>query len=546
MKKIIIVCLIFMLSAVLLLACAADGGDGTSSGPGQEISENFSSEDSPASESSKTESEIEESQSEESNPEESKPEESKPEESKPEESKPEESKPEESKPEESQPEESKPEESQPEESKPEESQPEESKPEESQPEESKPEESQPDESKPEESDPPVAVYAEQPEIFGCTVVEDDYFVILGTCEEGGTVNASFGTQKVSSASDKGYFSVRLKRAGSLMNVTLTVSVDGKEDSRPLTYKASPKAVSSAQWGIIAGSNYQFHLEFSLNDYLRTNTYTSSQLSAIKSGIEKRLENIKSVSPDTRLVYLIVPSPATVYPETMPSIYVPRNTESRLQQLMGVLEQTDVITIDVAELFAEHKNDEYKLYWKTDSHWTDYGGYVLYKALFDVISERFPEAAPRDFDEFEWVEDYYYGGDISHYLEYFDTTKVVNGVYPYEAPMKEYNVLRVPEFEMPSKILPSIDRYCADHILTYNVNRMQYGATINTGRDWLPSAIVHRDSYSTQMYDILAERFDVTVYKSMWDYTITLSQVKSMQPDYIIYIVAERNAGELFR
>ena len=219
MKKIIIVCLVFMLSAVLLLACAADGGDGTSSGPGQEISENFSSEDSPASESSKTESEIEESQSEESNPEESEPEESKPEESDPEESKPEESKPEES-------------------------EPEESKPEESKPEESKPEESKPEESDPEESDPPVAVYAEQPEIFGCTVVEDDYFVILGTCEEGGTVNASFGTQKVSSASDKGYFSVRLKRAGSLMNVTLTVSVDGKEDSRPLTYKASPKAVQA--------------------------------------------------------------------------------------------------------------------------------------------------------------------------------------------------------------------------------------------------------------------------------------------------------------
>ena len=303
MKKIIIVCLIFMLSAVLLLACAADGGDGTSSGPGQEISENFSSEDSPASESSKTESEIEESQSEESNPEESKPEESKPEES----------------------------------------DPEERKPEESQPEESKPEESKPDESKPEESDPPVIVYAEQPEIFGCTVVEDDYFVILGTCEEGGTVNASFGTQKVSSASDKGYFSVRLKRAGSLMNVTLTVSVDGKEDSRPLTYKASPKAVSSAQWGIIAGSNYQFHLEFSLNDYLRTNTYTSSQLSAIKSGIEKRLENIKSVSPDTRLVYLIVPSPATVYPETMSSMDVTRKSEGTLQELVGERRQTDAIT-----------------------------------------------------------------------------------------------------------------------------------------------------------------------------------------------------------
>lgn len=112
-------------------------------------------------------------------------------------------------------------------------------------------------------------------------------------------------------------------------------------------------------------------------------------------------------------------------------------------------------------------------------------------------------------------------------------------------MREYNVLRVPAFSVPSQILRSVDRYKTDHILTYDIAAVQYGKTIQTNRPELPSAIIHRDSYSGQMYDILAERLDTTVYKSMWDYTVNLSQIKQMQPDYIIYLVAERNIGEVF-
>ena len=415
---------------------------------------------------------------------------------------------------------------------------------------SEPEESsRPDESGTTSSEPPVEPAikrAAKPEIYGCTVVESDCFVILGTCESGGRVVAKSGGQTVSSRSDHGDFSIRLERTSSSMQVELTVQVSGKEDSEALSYNAVPKSVSAEQWALIAGADYQFHIQYTLADYLRTNSYSASALESIRRRLESRLESIRSVSPETEVLYLLVPSPATVYPESMPSEYKPQDKPSRLEQVTALLEDVGVHTFDLTALFEAHKNDEYKLYWKTDSHWTDYGAYLAYEALFDYISEAFPAAAPRQFSEFEWQEDYYYGGDISHYLEYYNVNNVKNGVYYGSTPlMREYNVLRVPAFSVPSQILRSVDRYKTDHILTYDIAAVQFGKTIQTNRPELPSAIIHRDSYSGQMYDILAERLDTTVYKSMWDYTVNLSQIKQMQPDYIIYLVAERNIGEVF-
>ena len=377
-------------------------------------------------------------------------------------------------------------------------------------------------------------------------MESNYFVILGTCEDGGRVVATSGGQTVSSRSDHGYFSIRLEKTSSSMPVKLTVQVDGKEDSEALSYTAVPKSVSAEQWELIAGADYQFHIQLTLNDFLRTNSYSDADLVAMRRRLESRLSTIQSLSPATEVLYVIVPSPATIYPESMPSDYKPSDRPSRLEQVMGVLRDVGIHTFDLTALFEEHKNDAYKLYWKTDSHWTDYGAFIAYEALFDYIAEAFPAAAPRGFSDFDWQEDYYYGGDISHYLEYYNVNNVQNGVYYGSTPlMKEYNVLRVPEFSVPSQILRSVDRYKTDHILTYNVAKLQGSATISTNRPELPSAIVYRDSYSGQIYDILAERLDTTVYKSMWDFTLNLAQIKSMQPDYIIYLIAERNIGEVF-
>lgn len=389
----------------------------------------------------------------------------------------------------------------------------------------------------------VTVYDETtavPEIYGCTRIENGIFVLLGTCEEGATVRAQLKDNVFESKSDHGYFSLRIDSRATSVKLTVSAQTDGKNPSEALEYDARPKKVSADQWQLIAGGNYQFHLQYTLDDYLRKNTYSASMLSRLTDKLAKRVENLQNVSPESEIIYMIVPSPASTYPETMPKSYTPNNGPSRLEQVTEAITNAGIKVIDLRDAFAEHKNDEYKLYWKTDSHWSEYGAYIAYKELFDYISVKHPESAPRDFDEFIWKEDFYYGGDMAHYLEYYGS----NGYNDSNTPMREYNVLRVPGFEMPSAIA-SIDRYVSDMRLTYNTRTVQNARNIDTKRPELPSAIVMRDSYSTQMYDILAERFDKTWYKGMWDFGFSENEIKQKQPDYIIYIIVERNIDSLF-
>jgi len=380
----------------------------------------------------------------------------------------------------------------------------------------------------------VEIKTETPKIYGCTKLYDSAFVILGTCEEGAVIYYTANGVTDFTESDNGYFSARIKSTSSSLSVILRAEVSGKASSDNFNYTAKPKSVSSGQWDIIAGKNYQFHLDYTLADYLHNNLYSQSQL----DGLTQKLKNRQSSFGDTEIIYLLVPSPATIYPETMPTEYKQNGSVSRLDQVMDALNKAGIKYIDLKSLFTAHKNDKYKLYWKTDSHWTDYGAFLAYNELFSYISEKYPDAAPRAFDEFDWIEDYYVGGDMSYYLEYY------MGYYTDSLLMKEYNIRREAKFVMPTQI-SSINRYVSNKILTYDKDTMPAKTIINTNRGTLPTAIVMRDSYSTQLYDILAERFNLTCYEPMWSFSINSNDMAKYNPDYIIYIIVERNLDSVF-
>lgn len=406
----------------------------------------------------------------------------------------------------------------------------------------------PDKSEPvsdEESSTPL--YDEttaMPSVYGCTRIEGGIFVILGTCEQGAVITASTPSKTVVTQSDHGYFSARIDSRSTNVEVKLTAEAEGKNISEQLVYNAVPREVDSSQWKLIAGSNYQFHIELTLPDYLRNNLFSKSQIQSLTKKLADRRQRVAAASPDTEIIYLLIPSPASVYPETMPDKYVPKDNESRYNQVVNAVTDAGIKVIDLREVFASHKNDERKLYWKTDSHWTDYGAFIAYTELFNYISAKHPECAPRQEGDFNWNDSYYYGGDISHYLEYYNGKHVVDGVYPKEALMQEYNTYRTFNIDVPDSIL-NIQRYVGEKILTYNVATTQYSNTVSTNRTELPSALVFRDSYSTMMYDILAERFDTTYYNGMWDYTLDMNKIRANKPEYIIYIMVERNLGSVF-
>lgn len=387
------------------------------------------------------------------------------------------------------------------------------------------EQSEDDESKPgsEEEDSGIRV-------LYCSYSEKPYFALVGTCDEGAVVTAEASGETVTSQSWHGWFSVRLKCESSSVEVSLTQSVNGTQVGGTKKHTARPVTPGAEMWPVVTGKDFQFFFQKMLPDFYCTNLPSEYQLNQLTARVRNRINSLKNTSPYTEIIYMIVPSAMTVYPELVPSQYSPGFGDTRLDKVNAALEAGGATVIDLKEEFALHKNDEKPLYYKLDSHWTDYGAYVAYNALFEHISQKIPQAAPRAESEFVWNEGFYNSGDMTYYLAMAQNV------------VKEYAYYRTLGFDAPQSIT-SVPRYRSGKDLVYN-DRMTYANTIYTNRPELPSCMVLRDSYSTQIYDILAERMNTTDYKGMWDYSWYTSEINSSKPDYIIYIVAEWNIDSI--
>ncbi len=377
--------------------------------------------------------------------------------------------------------------------------------------------------------PPESTGDGKMEVLYCTYSEKPYFAMVGRCEDGATVTAQCNGETVTSESYKGWFSLRLKCTAATADVKLSQSRGGEVLST-LNYKARPKNQAADMWKVVTGKNFQFFFQKMLPDFQGTNNYADYVYTNLTNKTRNRINQLHTINPNAEIVYLIVPSSMTVYPELVPEQYKPASGPTRLDKTMDALEAGGATVIDLKALFAEHKNDEMPLYYKLDSHWADYGAYVAYDALFDHISEKFPDAKPREIDEFNWNPGYYQSGDMTYYLQMS------------QAKVQEYAYYRTFDFSVSASIL-SVPRYRSSQMLCYS-DEVTWENTIKTFRDTLPNITVMRDSYSTQIYDIIAERANNTYYRGMWDYTWDINSLTYQNPDYVVYIVAEWNIDSI--
>lgn len=356
--------------------------------------------------------------------------------------------------------------------------------------------------------------------------EKPYFALVGRCAEGAVVTGEADGETVTSKSYKGWYSLRLKCSGKTVDVKLSQTVDGAQVGETLEYTVKPVTPGSEMWPTVTGGDFQFFFQKMLPDFQGTNIPAKYQYDNLTVRTQNKIKQLQEINPDAEIIYMIVPSSMTVYPELVPEEYAPATEKTKLDLTVDALNAAGATVIDLKTVFAEHKNDEMPLYYKLDSHWSDYGAYVAYEALFEHISKKFPEAAPRGTDEFNWAGDYYQSGDMTYYLAMSQSR------------IKEYAYYRTFNVSVSSSVT-SANRYVSSEKLTYS-DAMTYEKRISTGNDKLPDCIVMRDSYSTQIYDILAERMNNTHYLGMWNYTWDINTIKNDSPDYIIYILAEWN------
>ena len=360
--------------------------------------------------------------------------------------------------------------------------------------------------------------------------EKPYFALVGRCSEGAIVTGEANGETVTSKSYHGWYSLRLKCSGSNVVVKVSQSVDGEQVGETLEYRIKPTTPSSDMWPTVTGGDFQFFFQKMLPDFQGQNIPSAGMLNNLSARVKTHLDSLRKVNPNAEIVYMIVPSSMTTYPELVPSNYKPATGDTKLDKAMAAIERGGGTVINLKSLFAEHKNDEMPLYYKLDSHWSDYGAYVAYNALFTHIAEKFPEAAPRPVSDFNWNEGYYNSGDMAYYLAMS------------QSKIKEYSYYRTFKDKVPASVT-AFNRYDSATSLTYS-DEMTYENTIVTGNNKLPNCIVMRDSYSTQMYDILAERMNRTVYRGMWGYGWDNWLINSEKPDYVIYLLAEWNLDSI--
>ena len=360
--------------------------------------------------------------------------------------------------------------------------------------------------------------------------EKPYFALVGRCSEGAIVTGEANGETVTSKSYHGWYSLRLKCSGSNVVVKVSQSVDGEQVGETLEYRIKPTTPSSDMWPTVTGGDFQFFFQKMLPDFQGQNIPSAGMLNNLSARVKTHLDSLRKVNPNAEIIYMIVPSSMTTYPELVPSNYKPATGDTKLDKAMAAIERGGGTVINLKSIFQAHKNDEMPLYYKLDSHWSDYGAYVAYNALFTHIAEKFPEAAPRPVSDFNWNEGYYNSGDMAYYLAMS------------QSKIKEYSYYRTFKDKVPASVT-AFNRYDSATSLTYS-DEMTYENTIVTGNNKLPNCIVMRDSYSTQMYDILAERMNRTVYRGMWGYGWDNWLINSEKPDYVIYLLAEWNLDSI--
>ncbi|KUG28947.1 hypothetical protein ASZ90_001172 [hydrocarbon metagenome] len=221
-------------------------------------------------------------------------------------------------------------------------------------------------------------------------------------------------------------------------------------------------------------------------------------------------------------YVVVcPDKHTVYPEYLPGYVHPLRPRSRLDILGERLTAAGVAFIDLRPDMARAKAVR-RAYWKTDTHWNDWGAFMGAKRIVDVLRQRFPAIPPLDAADFDVTEAVIPGGDLAGML-------LLPDVWP------ETDIRLTPKDPRGKGVRVS---FGAPRPYADPANHPDRAMVVaETGDARLPRALFFRDSFSSAMIPFLAGRFQSAVF--VWNHAYSPDIVAAERPDVVVLEVVER-------
>ena len=356
-----------------------------------------------------------------------------------------------------------------------------------------------------------------PEITSVSYKQSGTAFVAGNCEDGAAVTVTSGQGSVTAVCKNGLFitEVPAERGEELY---VYAEADGKAKSD--TAKGSVPATVSAEENVFAGGASTLYYGETVSDYTGANLLKTAQIERIKNKYASIVEKVREASgKDTEIIFLTAPDPLSVYPEYASERHRAKRADiTRLDQFGEALSGVDGVTfLDVRGVMRQN-TDIGKLYYQTDTHWTETGAYFGYRAIVEAAGQ-----TPHPLGSFETEETSAPSGDLSSFAGLTGLTETVKFLKPLFE-LKAKGVENKPD---------SIDRSLYSDVLESK-----------TEDEDLPSALMIRDSYSANLFPFICEHFRRLYCQSMWDYEPDYEKITEIKPDYVIYVICERNIGSL--
>lgn len=218
-------------------------------------------------------------------------------------------------------------------------------------------------------------------------------------------------------------------------------------------------------------------------------------------------------------YLTIPPvKPRIYNDKTPYYFRINTKHSILEQLNTYLiEKSKIQLIDLRDELLDAKN-KHQLYYKTDTHWNQYGAYVGYKKIIETFNNDFPELEPIKISMMEKSTKDFMG----------DLTQILG----YKSAREKLDFTLTPK---DTFLTPQLTLFINP---TDNTSHKLEVWDVKKGLSDLKIYVV-RDSFSENLKYFLSINFSTSYYA--WTTDVPVEEVLQKKPDIVLHEILERFA-----
>ena len=341
--------------------------------------------------------------------------------------------------------------------------------------------------------------------------------VTGMAGSGAEINIfGDGVERTSTVALSGRFfaTVKLEAPDRVTQICINSKVKDKSVSDTVYLLIDSNGQAVKPDGVSVGGSSMLYKD----KYESLSIPTVEEADRFRAELSETIGALKATSgnKNTKVIFGVIPEKMSVYSEGAPKIYSDRiATMKRVRMLfsgqfkgVGAAECIDFTSV------LTGNSGSGKLYYQTTESITDLGSYHMYYALMSKIGSVFPAVVPREQKDIVLKNTTFEGGDLSAALG-FEAGKITENVAKIDVDISKY-INKSEGFDISEKFV------------SYN-----YVAG-------LPTAVVVRGEGCDKMLELMMEHFSVMYVLAEGDSDIPEKVLKTVAPDYIIYLCPEGN------